>query len=52
MAGAIDALREITVHGDWPNFAITLGALGWSLVMVVLAYAGFKRFERSFADRV
>jgi ABC-type polysaccharide/polyol phosphate export permease len=32
--------------------AITFGALGWSLVLLILAYTGFKRFERSFADRI
>jgi lipopolysaccharide transport system permease protein len=51
-AGAIDALREIMVHGNWPDLVITLGALGWSVVLLVASYAGFKRFERSFADRV
>jgi lipopolysaccharide transport system permease protein len=52
VAGAIAALREIVVHGDWPDAAITFGALGWSLLLLIVAYAGFKRFERSFADRV
>jgi homopolymeric O-antigen transport system permease protein len=51
-AGAVTAMRAIMVHGDWPDLLITLGALGWSLVLLVIAYAGFKRFERSFADRV
>jgi lipopolysaccharide transport system permease protein len=52
VAGAIDSLRTILIHGDWPDPAITFGALGWSLLLVCLGYAGFKRFERSFADRV
>ena len=52
VAGAISALREIMVNGHWPDMAITLGALGWSLVLLILAYTGFKRFERSFADRI
>jgi ABC-type polysaccharide/polyol phosphate export permease len=52
VAGAITVLREIIVHGQWPDLAITLGALGWSLILVVLAYAGFERFERAFADRI
>ena len=40
------------VHGHWPDAAITFGALGWSLLLLIVAYAGFKRFERSFADRI
>ena len=52
VAGAIAALREIVLHGDWPDAAITLGALGWSVVMLVFSYWIFKRFERSFADRI
>ena len=52
VAGGITALREIVVDGHWPDAAVTYGALGWSLVLLVLAYAGFKRLERSFADRV
>jgi lipopolysaccharide transport system permease protein len=52
VAGAITALREIVVHGAWPDAAVTFGALGWSLVLLAVAYAGFKRFERSFSDRV
>ena len=51
-AGAIQAMRDITVHGEWPDLVITLGAFGWSLVLLVIAYSGFKRFERTFADRV
>jgi homopolymeric O-antigen transport system permease protein len=52
VAGAVTALREIVLHGAWPDAAVTFGALGWALVLLVVAYAGFKRFERSFSDRV
>jgi lipopolysaccharide transport system permease protein len=52
VAGAIGGMRTILVHGDWPNWGVTLGALAWSLVLFVGSYALFKRLERSFADRV
>jgi lipopolysaccharide transport system permease protein len=52
VASAIDGVRRIFVHGHWPDFALLAGATGWSLVLVLLAYALFKRLERGFADRV
>lgn len=52
VASAIDGIRRIFVHGHWPDFALLAGATGWSLVLLVLAYALFKRLERGFADRV
>jgi len=52
IAAAIDALRRIVLHGRWPDLSITLGALGWSLVLLALAALLFKRLERAFADRV
>jgi lipopolysaccharide transport system permease protein len=52
IAAAIDALRRIVLHGRWPDPSVTLGALGWSLVLLVLAALLFKRLERGFSDRV
>lgn len=52
VASAVDGLRRVVVHGTWPDFAVTLGALAWSTVLLVGAYALFKRLERGFADRV
>ena len=52
IAAAIDALRRIVLHGRWPDPSITLGALGWSLLLLVLGALLFKRLERGFADRV
>jgi len=52
VAAAIDALRRIVVHGEWPDLVITAGAFAWTLVLVVGGYAFFKRLERGFADRV
>jgi lipopolysaccharide transport system permease protein len=52
IAAAIDALRRIVLHGQWPDPSITVGALAWSLVLLLLASLLFKRLERSFADRV
>jgi lipopolysaccharide transport system permease protein len=52
LAAAIDGLRRIVLHDEWPQLAITFGALGWCLVLVVGGYALFKRLERGFADRI
>ena len=52
VAGAIDAVRRIMTHQAWPDMGITFGALGWSAVLLLLAYALFKRLERGFSDRV
>jgi len=51
VAGSIDALRRIVLHGRWPDPSMTLGALGWSLLLLVLAAFLFKRLERGFSDR-
>jgi lipopolysaccharide transport system permease protein len=52
VAAAIDATRRIFVHGAWPHFGITLGALGWSLLALGVGYGFFKRVERGITDRV
>jgi lipopolysaccharide transport system permease protein len=52
VAGAVDSVRRIMLHGKWPQAWIVFGALVWSLLLLVAAYALFKRLERSFADRV
>ncbi len=52
VAAAVDGVRRIVVHGTWPDLSTTLGALAWSAVLLVVAYALFKRLERGFADRV
>jgi len=52
VGGAVDAVRRIVIHGDWPNPVTAFGALGWSLCLAVLTYALFKRLERGFSDRV
>jgi len=52
IAGAIDAIRRIVTHQEWPDMGITFGALAWSTVLLLLAYALFKRLERGFSDRV
>jgi homopolymeric O-antigen transport system permease protein len=49
---AIDSVRRIVAHGQWPQPGMVAGALGWSLILLVASYWGFKRMERSFADRV
>ena len=52
IAAAADSLRRIVLHGKWPDFPVLLGSLGWSLFMLLCAYAFFKRLERGFSDRV
>jgi lipopolysaccharide transport system permease protein len=52
LAGSIDAFRQIVLHGEWPDAAITVGALAASLVYTAIAYLAFKRVERGFTDRV
>ncbi len=52
VAAAIDGVRKIFVHGTWPDFTLLGAATAWSLALVVVAFAFFKRLERGFADRV
>ena len=52
VAGAVDGVRRIVLHDTWPDMAVTLGALAWSTILLLAAYALFKRLERGFADRV
>lgn len=52
VASAIDGARRIFLHGGWPDFALLAAATAWSLLLLVAAYALFKRLERGFADRV
>jgi ABC-type polysaccharide/polyol phosphate export permease len=40
------------LHGEWPSWDTTALAFGWSLLLLIVAYALFKRLERGFADRV
>ena len=51
IAAVVDAWRRPVLHGTWPDPVYTFGALGWSLVLLLLAYALFKRLERGFSDR-
>jgi ABC-type polysaccharide/polyol phosphate export permease len=52
LGAAIDGLRRIVLHNQWPDFVLTLGALAWCALLVVGAYALFKRLERGFTDRI
>jgi ABC-2 type transport system permease protein/lipopolysaccharide transport system permease protein len=52
VAAAIDALRQIVIHGEWPDVVLTTGAFAWSLALVAVGFTLFKRLERGFADRV
>ena len=52
LAAAIDGVRRIVLHGDWPHMWLTLAALGWTVALVTGSYALFKRLERGFADRI
>ncbi len=52
VAGAIDGVRRAVTEAEWPDPLITAGALAWAIALLVVAYAMFKRLERSFGDRV
>jgi lipopolysaccharide transport system permease protein len=52
LAAAIDGLRRIVLHDEWPQFGITFGALGWCALLAIGGYALFKRLERGFTDRI
>ena len=52
LAAAIEGVRRIVLHGEWPQFGITFAALGWCALLVIGGYALFKRLERGFADRI
>jgi homopolymeric O-antigen transport system permease protein len=52
IAAAVDGLRRILLHGEWPDFAVSFGALAWSFILLTAALMMFKRLERGFADRV
>jgi lipopolysaccharide transport system permease protein len=52
LAAAIDGLRRIVLHDEWPQFGITFGALAWSAFLAIGGYALFKRLERGFTDRI
>jgi len=51
IAAGVDAIRRIVIEGTWPAPGTTFAALGYSLVLIVLAAMLFKRLERGFADR-
>lgn len=52
LAAAVDGVRRVLLHGAWPDPGITAGALAWSLFLLALAYALFKRLDGSIADRL
>jgi len=52
VAGAIDGVRRVITEAEWPDPLITAGAFVWATVLLIVAYALFKRLERSFGDRV
>jgi lipopolysaccharide transport system permease protein len=51
-ACAIDTVRRILLHHEWPQFGLVAACLAWTLLIGVLTYYLFKKLERSFADRV
>jgi lipopolysaccharide transport system permease protein len=52
IAAAIDSLRRIVAHHQWPSLIVSVGALTWAFVLCVGGAILFKRLERGFADRV
>lgn len=51
-ACAIDGLRRILLHHQWPQPDLTAACVGWSLLLATFTYYLFKKLEQSFADRV
>jgi ABC-type polysaccharide/polyol phosphate export permease len=51
-ACAIDCVRRVLLHHQWPEFGLTAASLVWSMLLGALTYYAFKKLERSFADRV
>jgi ABC-type polysaccharide/polyol phosphate export permease len=51
-AASIEALRDVVGHRTWPDFTVLAASTAWAIVLLVAAYAAFKRIERGFADRV
>jgi lipopolysaccharide transport system permease protein len=51
-ACAIDAVRRILLHHQWPQPELTAACICWSVLLATLTYFLFKKLERSFADRV
>lgn len=52
MGAVIDAMRRILLHGALPDWTPFLLASVWSMVLLLAAYAFFRRLERRFADLV
>jgi lipopolysaccharide transport system permease protein len=52
MATLIDAYRRVILFGQPPQWGFLAIAAVVSAVIAVLAYRGFKRAERKFADKI
>jgi lipopolysaccharide transport system permease protein len=52
LAGVADGLRRVGWEGRAPDTGATLAAFASSFVLLVVAYATFKRVDRRFADVV
>ncbi len=52
VAAAIDGLRRIVLHHEWPDLTVAAGAYAWTLALLALGYVCFKRLERGFSDRI
>jgi lipopolysaccharide transport system permease protein len=52
VVAGVEALRAIVIDGDWPDPVMTGGAIAWGSILLVGAYAVFKKLERQMGDRV
>jgi ABC-type polysaccharide/polyol phosphate export permease len=50
MAPVMESYRRVLLHGEAPDLANLALGFGVSLALMTLAYLGFKRAERTFAD--
>ena len=52
MAGIIESLRRVVLHGAAPDIAVLSLSAIISVVLLVLSYGYFKRVESTMADVV
>ncbi len=52
IAAAIDGVRRVVLHHEWPDVTLTAGAFAWTLLLLLAGYTCFKRLERGFSDRI
>jgi lipopolysaccharide transport system permease protein len=52
MTGAIVGFRNVVILGHAPDFKLLAYSFGWGVVMVVIGFAVFQRYQKLFAEIV